>query len=240
MNNMEVIIKNPEIKEGINNNNNTNINNNLNENTIVSLVNSQIELNKSNYYGNNNDKDKDKDNKGSEQNLELPSNKEINTETSEFPYCVVWTPIPILTYLFPSIGHCGICDSNGKIHEYGGSFYFGNDYVSFGKPTKYFRLELSNEEKKNLDKAIEKGDQKYDEEERCCFIDNCHSHIAYIFNQLNYRGKNNYNQISIWWMLVIKGKFVSCCGFFKTYIGFLIIILIIALVVIFLVVIKKK
>ena len=101
-------------------------------------------------------------------------------------------------------------------------------------------MELSNEEKKNLDKAIKKGDLKYSKEKHNLFTNNCHSHVAYILNQLNYLGKNNYNMISIWWMLIIKGKFVSCCGFCKTYIGFLIIILIIVFIIIISVVKKKK
>ena len=62
-------------------------------------------------------------------------------------------------------------------------------------------------------------------------VNNCHSHVAYVLNQLNYKGRNNYNMLSIWWMLITKGKYVNCCGFFKTYIGFLIIIFIILIII---------
>ena len=245
MNDMEVIIKNSETKEeknkkdmdynSLNYYQNNNNNNNPNENNI----NTKLDLKKNENDNYNNNNGNYNDNNSNEQNLELSSNKEINLETSKFPYCIVWTPIPILTYLIPSLGHSGIGDSNGMIHDFAGSFYIGVDNFAFGKPTKYFRLELSNEEKKNLDKAIELGDQKFSKEEHHLITNNCHSHVAYILNQLNYLGKNDYNMFSIWWMLIIKGKFVSCCGFFKTYIGFLIIILIIALIVIIVVVVKK-
>lgn len=32
----------------------------------------------------------------------------INIETDKFPFCIVWTPIPVLTWFFPFIGHMGI------------------------------------------------------------------------------------------------------------------------------------
>ena len=168
-------------------------------------------------------------NTGNEQNTEILK-KEIDLKSSHFPYCIVWTPIPLITYLFPSIGHTGIGTSSGIIHDFAGSFFVSVDDFAFGKPTKYFKLNLSDQEKYNWDRAIEKGDNKYNMEEHNIFINNCHSHVAYVLNQLNYRRKNNYNMVSIWWMLITKGKYVSFCGFFKTYIGFLIIILIVLII----------
>ena len=36
---------------------------------------------------------------------------------------IVWTPIPLLTWLFPFIGHMGICYSNGIIRDFAGPYY---------------------------------------------------------------------------------------------------------------------
>ena len=166
-----------------------------------------------------------------EKNSEISYKTEINLKSSHFPFCIVWTPIPLITYLFPSIGHTGIGTSSGIIHDFAASFFVSVDDFAFGRPTKYIKLKLSEQEKYNWDRAIEKGDNKYKSEEHNIFINNCHSHVAYVLNQLNYKGKNNYNMVSIWWMLITKGKYVSFCGFFKTYFGFLIIILIILIIV---------
>ena len=174
-------------------------------------------------------------NNTNEQNTEISIKKEINIRSSHFPYCIVWTPIPLITYLFPSLGHTGIGTSGGIIHDFAGSFFVSVDDFAFGKPTKYVKLELTEQEKYNWDRAIEKGDNKYNMEEHNIFINNCHSYVAYVLNQLNYRGKNNYNMISIWWILITKGKYVSFCGFFKTYLGFLII----SLLILFIYLIKK-
>ena len=162
---------------------------------------------------------------------DIATQKNIDLKSSHFPYCIVWTPIPVLTYIIPSIGHTGIGNSNGIIHDFASSFFVSVDDFAFGKPTKYIQLELTEQEKYDWDRAILKGDNKYNMEEHNIFVNNCHSHVAYVLNQLNYKGRNNYNMISIWWMLITKGKYVNCCGFFKTYIGFLIIIFIILIII---------
>ena len=159
------------------------------------------------------------------------SQKNIDLRSSHFPYCIVWTPIPLLTYLFPCIGHTGVGNSSGIIHDFASSFFVSVDDFAFGKPTKYIQLELTEQEKYDWDRAILKGDNRYNMEEHNLFVNNCHSHVAYVLNQLNFRGRNNYNMVSIWWMLIMKGKYVSCCGFFKTYIGFLIIVFIILIII---------
>lgn len=155
--------------------------------------------------------------------------KKINPQKNRYPYCIVWTPIPFLTYLIPSIGHTGIATSEGIIHDFAASFYISIDEMSFGKPTKYFQLDLDEREKYEYDKAIEKGDLKYNHEMHNLFWNNCHSHVAYILNLIKYKGKDNYTMVDIWWMLILKGKYISFLAFIKTYLGFFIFFFIIYL-----------
>ena len=35
----------------------------------------------------------------------------------QFPYCITWTSIPVVSWLFPFIGHMGIGDSQGKVRR---------------------------------------------------------------------------------------------------------------------------
>uniref|UniRef100_A0A674MHU9 Transmembrane protein 222 n=1 Tax=Takifugu rubripes TaxID=31033 RepID=A0A674MHU9_TAKRU len=42
---------------------------------------------------------------------------------SRYPYCIVWTPIPVLSWLFPFIGHMGICTSTGIIRDFAGPYF---------------------------------------------------------------------------------------------------------------------
>ena len=244
--NKEVIIENSfEINEIPNNNKQSNINqlkqseiqvNSLNyenhkTNIKKNLIDSKENSKKNDNESNNNIPYNISNNDTNIQNSEIISKKEINLKSSHFPYCIVWTPIPLITYLFPSIGHTGIATSSGIIHDFAGSFFVSVDDFAFGKPTKYIQLKLSEQEQYNWDRAIEKGDNKFNMEEHNIFINNCHSHVAYVLNQLNYKSKNNYNMVSIWWMLITKGKYVSFCGFFKTYFVFTLIVLLIIIII---------
>ena len=157
--------------------------------------------------------------------------KKINAQKNRYPYCIVWTPIPFLTYIIPSIGHTGIATSEGIIHDFAASFYINIDEMSFGKPTKYYQLDLDDREKYEYDKAIEKGDLKYNQERHNIFWNNCHSHVAFVLNQIKYKGKSNYTMVDVWWILILKGKYISFLAFIKTYIGFFIFFLIIYLAI---------
>ena len=64
----------------------------------------------------------------------------INLDEQRDPYSIVWTPLPLLSYICPTIGHVGICTSEGIIHDFGGSGFIGVDNMTFGKPYKYMQL----------------------------------------------------------------------------------------------------
>lgn len=34
----------------------------------------------------------------------------IDIENQRFPFCLVWTPLPVISWLLPIIGHTGICE----------------------------------------------------------------------------------------------------------------------------------
>ncbi|KTG04358.1 hypothetical protein cypCar_00049693 [Cyprinus carpio] len=62
--------------------------------------------------------------------------EKIDKEMSRYPYCIVWTPIPVLTWFLPFIGHMGICTSAGVIRDFAGPYFVSEDNMAFGKPTK--------------------------------------------------------------------------------------------------------
>ena len=154
--------------------------------------------------------------------------KKICPSKNRYPYCIVWTPIPFFTYILPFIGHTGIANSKGIIHDFAASYFVSIDDFNFGKPTKYLQLDLNDKEKYEYDKAIEKGDLKYRTFIHNLFTNNCHSHVAYVLNQLKYKGKSNYNMVDICWILIKEGKYINFWAFIKTYLGFFIFLLIIA------------
>jgi transmembrane protein 222 len=60
----------------------------------------------------------------------------IDPEQARFPYCIVWTPLPCISWFLPFIGHTGIAMSDGIIHDFAGPYYIQIDDLSFGKTHK--------------------------------------------------------------------------------------------------------
>ena len=148
----------------------------------------------------------------------------IDNIKQRYPYCLVWTPIPCISWFIPSIGHAGICNSEGVIHDFAGPYCVSVDNMAFGNPTKFVILELSQKEFAEYDKAVEYGKKCYNKLSYDFFTNNCHSFIASVLNNLNYKGKRNYNMVNVWWILSTKSKYITWTDLFKTYYGFIIII----------------
>ena len=150
----------------------------------------------------------------------------LDMNKQRYPYCIVWTPLPCFTWIFPSIGHVGICDSRGIIHDFAGPYYVSIDNMAFGNPTKYILLDLDSREYDEYDGAIEGGTQDYSEKWYSFCFNNCHSYVARCLNKLKYKGKTSYTMVHVWFMLCIKSRFLSLSKFFQTYIGFMIMAII--------------
>ena len=148
----------------------------------------------------------------------------IDNIKQRYPYCLVQTPIPCISWFIPSIGHAGICNSEGVIHDFAGPYCVSVDNMAFGNPTKFVILELSQKEFAEYDKAVEYGKKCYNKLSYDFFTNNCHSFIASVLNNLNYKGKRNYNMVNVWWILSTKSKYITWTDLFKTYSGFIIII----------------
>jgi hypothetical protein len=50
-------------------------------------------------------------------------NDRIDVGRVRYPHCLVWTPIPVLSWLFPFIGHMGIARTDGVIRDFAGPYY---------------------------------------------------------------------------------------------------------------------
>ncbi|XP_065651445.1 transmembrane protein 222-like [Hydra vulgaris] len=151
----------------------------------------------------------------------------INTKHNRYPYCVVWTPIPMLTWLFPFIGHMGIAYSSGIIRDFSGSYYVSEDDFGFGNPTKYIQFNPSNVTENNWDQAISSASEEYKHRMHNLCCDNCHSHVAMALNLMGYNGKTSWNMVNLALQMFVFGKYTTICGFLKSWLPFLIMLLII-------------
>lgn len=64
----------------------------------------------------------------------------IDPKRSRFPCCIVWTPLPGLSWFVPFVGHIGICREDGVILDFAGPNFVCVDNFTFGAPTRYIQL----------------------------------------------------------------------------------------------------
>ena len=140
--------------------------------------------------------------------------------------CVVWTSIPLLSWLFPCLGHAGICDSKGIVYDFEGSGYIGKGKLLFGDPMQYWRLDVDSE---LLDNSIKEVSKEFKNQKFNLFCSNCHFYVASILEKLNYPLPNfccsnwrNGATIKLAWSLVLHAKSISGCKFLNIWIPFLI------------------
>ena len=80
---------------------------------------------------------------------------------ARFPLRIVWTPLPCITQFLPTIGHTGIGDSRGVLHDFAGPYYVSIDDLAFGETHKYVDLDLEGITEQEYDNAIIKADKVY-------------------------------------------------------------------------------
>ncbi|PIO24939.1 hypothetical protein AB205_0004150 [Aquarana catesbeiana] len=119
-------------------------------------------------------------------------------ERSRFPHCVVWTPIPVLTWLFPFIGHMGICTSSGVIRDFAGPYYvywqLDPNLVYANGPNPW-------------DTAVNEASEEYKHRMHNLCCDNCHSHVAMALNLMKYNN-TNWNMVKLCILSLVYSKYV--------------------------------
>lgn len=160
----------------------------------------------------------------------------MDVEKDRYPFCIVWTPIPLLTWIFPIIGHMGIATSSGVIRDFAGPYYVSEDNMGFGRPTKYWMLNILKVDggAKCWDKGVAEASEIYKKRMHNLFCDNCHSHVATALNIMKYDNSKNWNMIRLALLMVLHGKYVNCYGVVKTWFPFFVLIGLIVIITIFL------
>lgn len=138
-----------------------------------------------------------------------------------YPCCIMWTPIHPITWFAPFVGHMGICDSSGQLHDWGGGPIRACHprEMMFGTPCRYMKFTPKNLE--DWDAAIEQADTEYLQKMHCMVCgDDCHSHVARVLNILNYWGCGCHNKVELAAMVFFTGRHTNLAGFISTWMGF--------------------
>uniref|UniRef100_A0A9J8C877 Transmembrane protein 222a n=1 Tax=Cyprinus carpio carpio TaxID=630221 RepID=A0A9J8C877_CYPCA len=144
--------------------------------------------------------------------------EKIDKEMCRYPHCIVWTPIPVLTWFLPFIGHMGICTSTGVIRDFAGPYFVSEDNMAFGKPTKYWKLDKNKVYGGGAnawDLAVHEASEEYKNRMHNLCCDNCHSHVAMALNLMRYDNSSSWNMVNLCLLSFIHSKHIRCQCFFR-------------------------
>ncbi|EOA34218.1 hypothetical protein CARUB_v10021729mg, partial [Capsella rubella] len=139
---------------------------------------------------------------------------------SKFPCCIVWTPLPIVYWLTPFIGHIGLCREDGVILDFVVSNFINVDNFEYVPPAQYLQLDrtkcclpriLGGHTCKYGFRHTEVGMTTHSFEHKSynLFTCNCHSFVAHCLNHLCYGDSMEWNMVNVTILLMLKGKWMS-------------------------------
>ncbi|KAE8100016.1 hypothetical protein FH972_017951 [Carpinus fangiana] len=171
--------------------------------------------------------------------------EEIDPKKAKFPCCLVWTPLPVVSWLAPFIGHVGICREDGAILDFSGSNFVNVDDFAFGAVARYLQLDreqccfppnLSGHTCKNgykhaeygtaitWDDAIRSSMRHFEHKSYNLFTCNCHSFIANCLNRLCYGGSMSWNMINVAALILCKGHWVDSMSILRSFLPFMVVL----------------
>lgn len=147
----------------------------------------------------------------------------IDVANNLYPHCIVFGVLPVLTWLIPIIGHLGICDSTGAVHDFAGSYYVSvNDFMT-GRVTRYYQLPDVSDSV--LDAAIADADAEYKQQTHNLITNNCHHHVACALRHTKLPQYRNMTMLQAWWLITTRGRFSSVAGVLHTWLPFCVILM---------------
>lgn len=96
-------------------------------------------------------------------------------ESVKYPHHLIWTTIPIISWIIPFIGHMGITDSKGNIYDFSGNYTIQKNNFAFGDPIRVYQLPSTyNQPEYSLDDQIIFISSKYRQKQHSFITNNCH------------------------------------------------------------------
>ncbi|KAJ0468495.1 hypothetical protein HanIR_Chr14g0697251 [Helianthus annuus] len=176
---------------------------------------------------------------------DVTHNKQIDPEKARFPCCIVWTPLPVISWLLPFIGHVGIGREDGVILDFAGPNFVCVDNFAFGSVARYIQINkekcsitsnpsttFRTEEEYGLveagrnrytwDDALRKGTQEYQHRAYNILSCNCHSFVANNLNRLEFQA-GGWNVVNLAVLILLKGNWVNNASMIQSCLPFVLL-----------------
>ncbi|ONK75737.1 uncharacterized protein A4U43_C03F20010 [Asparagus officinalis] len=155
---------------------------------------------------------------------------QIDPGRARFPCCLVWTPLPLISWFIPFIGHVGICREDGVILDFAGPNFVCVDNFTFGAVARYIQLNkekcykwTEHNEMMSWDDTLKKSMQEFQHKNYGLFTCNCHSFVSNNLNQMIYDGHKKWNVVNLAVLMFFKGTWVSKASAARSLLPFVVV-----------------
>ncbi|PIA64363.1 hypothetical protein AQUCO_00100087v1 [Aquilegia coerulea] len=169
----------------------------------------------------------------------------IDPKKANFPCCLVWAPLPVVSWLAPFIGHIGICREDGTIVNFSGTNFVNVNDFAFGSVARYLELDrekccfppnLSAHTCKSAYRHMERGVamtwdnalntsmHHFEHKSYNLFTCNCHSYVANCLNRLCYGGCLTWNMVNVATLILLKGHWVDTMSVVRSFFPFIVVL----------------
>ncbi|XP_042502616.1 protein RTE1-HOMOLOG-like isoform X2 [Macadamia integrifolia] len=175
-----------------------------------------------------------------------PENMQIDPKRARFPCSIVWTPLPVISWFLPFIGHIGICREDGVILDFAGPNFVCVDNFTFGAVARYIQLNREKcwvspslgeheipdrygqsdpvTERMTWDDALRRSTQEFQHRSYNLFTCNCHSFVANNLNRLGYGGTSRWNVVNLATVIFLKGCWVNKMAIVRSILPFILVL----------------
>lgn len=162
--------------------------------------------------------------------------QETDQSHQQHELCILWSPLPIITWFLPFVGHLGMSDSSGTMNDFQGPYTVGQDNhrMAFGRPTRFYPIQQLLKDSDvfdepdfatRWDEAIDEANRIYRGRMHNICWDNCHSHVGYALQIVS---KRKWNMVQLATFMFFQGRFVngwsSICQQFGPFCVFLLLV----------------
>lgn len=155
-----------------------------------------------------------------------PSPHQIDVDRNLYPHSIVFGGLPVITWLLPFIGHMGICDSSGRVHDFAGNKYIVIDDFMTGRVSRYHQLSLESlgVTAAEWDLGLAAADNTYRRLNHNLITNNCHHHsacavreAAKLSQQQPQQQAKDFTYFSAWKLVMLHGQWSSRAAMLSTF-----------------------
>ncbi|XP_054824162.1 protein RTE1-HOMOLOG isoform X2 [Prosopis cineraria] len=170
---------------------------------------------------------------------------QIDPSRARFPCCIVWSPLPVISWFIPFIGHIGICREDGVILDFAGPNFVCVDNFAFGAPTRYIQIskekccipsfqsafggedqfmrDETSGDLRTWDDALRKSTQEFQHRSYNLLTCNCHSFVANNLNRLGFLS-GGWNVVNLAIYILLNGSWVCTASILKSVLPFTVVV----------------